>query len=486
LLCVLFLPEVDAQADWERHGPLRVSANGHYLEHGDGTGFFWLGGTAWRLPSLAAADVDRYLANRAALGFTVVQFVANNMGQPNFAGEYPFAGTGPPWDAVELNEAYWKHVDYIVERAAHHGLHVACFLWWGPSAGDPGVAGKRKSRQAFTDPKQHNYEFGRQLGHRYAEAANLIWVVAGEYHKSVSVMFPNHQRPLPTEHRRRLERTARGILDGDEGHHLMTIHPISFLSSAEEFHDADWLDFNMIQTHAVPSFIVPLTRDDWWRKPPKPTFNAEGWYEGEEELYARWTGMQRADGKLPDPAWVQRFQAYWSVFAGGIGFTYGHRNLWRMESATGERGVLEQRFLDAPGAADLCYLRELIESRPIATRIPAPDLISAGTRGRDSGLSPDLRIATRAAAGNWALVYLTRGSLVRIRLYQLAPGTARAGWYNPRTGKWWTPEGEADRQAAFQSDIPTGPGAEDGYFDPPGKARDGNDWVLVLEVAGGS
>ena len=37
---------------WEKHGRLRISENGHYIEHEDGTGFFWLGDTGWLIARL--------------------------------------------------------------------------------------------------------------------------------------------------------------------------------------------------------------------------------------------------------------------------------------------------------------------------------------------------------------------------------------------------------------------------------------------------
>jgi len=35
-----------AAAPWDAHGRLRVTPDGHYLQHEDGTPFFWLADTA--------------------------------------------------------------------------------------------------------------------------------------------------------------------------------------------------------------------------------------------------------------------------------------------------------------------------------------------------------------------------------------------------------------------------------------------------------
>ncbi len=486
LFVLIFLITFSTHAQlWEEHGALRVSENGHFLEHEDGTGFFWLGCTAWMLSRLQPEDVDRYLDSRVEKNFNVIQFTSTNMGRINYQGEQPFLGDeGRPWKTMTPNEAYWKHVDYIVEKAKEKGLYVAIFVWWGTGANDPNWEEGKDSRMYFRDPDKHNYEFGKFLGERYNDEPHIIWVGAGEYHKPVSVMFPKNQRPLTETHARRLTDIIKGIRESDpEENHLYTIHPISFLSSSEEFHQADWLDFNMIQSHAVPEFIVPLTLADWHREPTKPTFNSEGWYENEHQLYERWTGMKRAKDDPVDPDWKQRYQGYWSVFAGGFGFTYGHKNLWRMENEEGKAGVLPQHILDAPGSSSLKHLRSLVESRPIQSRVPDPELVTAGTTGRDGGLSPDLRIGTRAEDGSWAWIYSTWGSLIRVNMGRLQAGEAQAFWYNPRSGQWHDGTSDTETKRAFQTGIPSGSDALPQYFDPPGSSGDGNDWVLVLEVA---
>src|SRR5215207_4733119 len=55
---------------------LKVSSDHRSLIREDGTPFFYLGDTAWELfHRLTREDADRYLENRAAKGFTVIQAV---------------------------------------------------------------------------------------------------------------------------------------------------------------------------------------------------------------------------------------------------------------------------------------------------------------------------------------------------------------------------------------------------------------------------
>jgi hypothetical protein len=66
---------VNAQSIW-KHGRLKVSADGHYLQFDDGLPFFWLGDTGWELfHRLTKEEINIYLENRRAKGFNVIQAV---------------------------------------------------------------------------------------------------------------------------------------------------------------------------------------------------------------------------------------------------------------------------------------------------------------------------------------------------------------------------------------------------------------------------
>src|SRR5215475_10899596 len=66
-----------AAAETPRIGQIVVASNGRFLEYTDHTPFFWLADTAWVLfERLNRAEVERYLDNRRAKGFNVIQVVA--------------------------------------------------------------------------------------------------------------------------------------------------------------------------------------------------------------------------------------------------------------------------------------------------------------------------------------------------------------------------------------------------------------------------
>ena len=82
LLCLCF-PLRGAEKPWS-HGDLRVADNGLYLQHEDGTPFFWLGDTGWLLPQrLDRDEAQHYLEQTASEGYNVVQIQVLN-GVPSF------------------------------------------------------------------------------------------------------------------------------------------------------------------------------------------------------------------------------------------------------------------------------------------------------------------------------------------------------------------------------------------------------------------
>jgi hypothetical protein len=100
---------------------LRVSENHRYLEYTDGTPFFYLGDTAGELfHRLNREQADRYPANRAAKGFTVIQAVVlaelKGPTDPNPYGAVPLADRDP----TQPNEILWANVPWY-ESLDHPG-----------------------------------------------------------------------------------------------------------------------------------------------------------------------------------------------------------------------------------------------------------------------------------------------------------------------------------------------------------------------------
>ena len=90
------------------HGKLKVSENKRFLVFEDGTPFYYLGDTGWELfHRLNKDETEKYLENRRAKGFTVIQAVAlaelDGLNTPNAEGNKPLIGNDP----LKPNEAYF-------------------------------------------------------------------------------------------------------------------------------------------------------------------------------------------------------------------------------------------------------------------------------------------------------------------------------------------------------------------------------------------
>src|SRR5215468_6535062 len=153
---------------------LKVSENKHFLITESGQPFFWLGDTAWELfHRLTREEADRYLTNRAAKGFTVIQAVIFPSDEwqpmPNAYGEVPFQNDDP----AKPNEKYFENVDWIVKRANSLGLYVGLLPTWGTRW----CSDEARGTGVFTPENAAAY--GEWLGRRYRDCG-LVWILGGD------------------------------------------------------------------------------------------------------------------------------------------------------------------------------------------------------------------------------------------------------------------------------------------------------------------
>jgi hypothetical protein len=152
---------------WEIHGPLKVSPDGHSLQHADGTPFFWLGDTAWALhQNLSREDVVRYLDDATAAGFNVIQLMSVNAwaldNWKNYYGDSPYLDD----TASKLNPPFWQHLSWVIDQAAARGLFVLLVY---------GSPGRTDDHGAVTRTPAEAYAYGNALGSLYRDKPNLIW-----------------------------------------------------------------------------------------------------------------------------------------------------------------------------------------------------------------------------------------------------------------------------------------------------------------------
>ena len=424
------------------HGKLVVSPNHRFLQFEDGTPFFWLGDTAWELfHRLSKTEAEAYLENRREKGFTVIQAVIlaelDGLHTPNAQGNLPLFDDDPR----RLNEAYFAHVDWVIRKAEEKGIFIGLLPTWGDKV----------DQQWGVGPVIFNPEnaraYGEILGNRYKDFTNIIWINGGDR----SGGGDNHE----------VWNALAGGIKRMDRNHLMTYHPMGGNSSSKWFHEQEWLDFNMMQTgHGERSYAayIKLLIPDYAREPVKPTFDGEPRYEDHPHSW-----MPEVLGWFDDAD--VRQAAYWNLFTGGFGHTYGCHAIWQM-LAPGRDPVGLARHswkedLDLPGAWDMIHVRRLMESRPMTERIPFQQIV-----GNSYVPETDYIVATRGE--DYVMVYIPTGWGAVLNLDLCSWEESRGWWYNCRTGE--------------TTELGVMAASGTATFSPPSGGR-GTDWVLILDNA---
>ena len=415
---------------------LKVSANGHYFVDQDGKPFFYLGDTAWLLfQRLDREEVDEYLKDRADKGFTVIQaYVIRGLGARHPDGNGSLLGETPliDRDPARPNEAFFRNVDYVVTRANELGLVMGLVVAksWHVN---------KHAERVFD--ANNAYTFGKFLGQRYKNNA-VVWYVGGD-------SVPGSDAPIWVA-------MAKGLKDGSGGSQLVSCHGSGQTSSSTWFHDADWLDFNSIQSgHGWAAKTYRFVDTDYKLSPPKPMVDMEPSYENHP------TGA-----KTPriDSHQVRK-GAYWNMLAGAAGHGYGALDLfWLYKDSDGpfpRNGFQPWRKAMAyEGSRQVGFMRRLFELRPWYKLVPDQSVIAAGQAEGEAHVR-----AARAEDGSFVIAYLPSGKPVSIKMDKVSGKTVKAQWYDPRKGTW----------------LSIGEYANTGVreFTAPSRGEN-DDWVVVL------
>ncbi len=431
---------------------LAVAPNRRFLQTADGRPFFWLGDTGWLLfKKLDRAEAERYLENRRAKGFNVIQvMVLHGAGDRNAYGAPALTAADPGRPAVTPGADpskpgeydFWDHVDWIVDTAAAKGIYMAMVCAWGAVAN----SGRLNANNVGT--------YTRFLAERYRDKPNIVWITGGD------IRGDRH-----AEIWRAMGRTLKALDPG----HLVTFHPFGRTQSSTWFHAEPWLDFNMFQSghRRYDQDTAPgakgednwrYVQEDYAKSPPKPTIDGEPSYEKIPQ------GLHDPKEPLWTDKEVRRY-AYWSVFAGAFGHTYGHSAIMQMRKPSERRGAYGTvspwfEAMDDPGAGQMQWVKNLMLSRPFLERLPDQELVAGA-----NGVRHEYVVATRGRS--YAMLYTYTGRPFEVRLGRITGESVTAWWYDPRTG-------HARRFAAF-------PNRGVRRFTPPGTPAPGNDWVLVLD-----
>lgn len=427
LLALIAATTTQAEAPKKPWDNGRLTVRGTYLVHENGTPFFWLGNTSWLMPErLNRDEVEFYLTRESEEGYNVEQIQVldsnyptfNVFGRQAFDDSFDFDAYTRPGEY-----GYWDHLDYIVDMAERMGIYIAMDCIWGGQV------------KRLTPEKAAKY--GRFLAERYKNRPNIIWMIGGD------IMGDKGMDAW--------ESLARAIKAVDKVH-LMTFHPRGRTTSAWWYNDREWLDFNMFQSgHRRYGqrggdgdyTIRDNTEEDNWRYvamsfgdkqeqiagrevrgPQKPVIDGEPSYED----------IPQGLHDFSAPRWqdydVRRY-AYWAVFAGCFGHTYGHNSIMQFmrPGVLGSFGAKKAWWdaLEDPGYKQMKHLKRLMTSVPF-TEGQCDQTVIASPNGERY----DRIIATRGQ--DYLMVYNYSGRPMTLDLTKISGKKKKVWLMNPADG----------------------------------------------------
>jgi len=421
---------------------LKVSENQRFLQTADGKPFFWLGETAWLMPErLNREEISYYLSTCHEAGYNVVQIqVLNDVPSFNTYGTPSHSRDGRLLTSGSYT--YWDHMDYIIDVAAQNDIYIGMVCIWGGLV----KAGKMNVQQAKT--------YGRFLAQRYKNRQNIIWIIGGDI-----------QGDIKPEVWETLAKTIKSI----DKRHLMTYHPRGRYTSARWWSKASWIDFHTFQSghrrygQRMNDKTYPIpdnTEEDnwmyvdstWHYNPIKPVLDDEPIYEGiPKGLHDPTEGLWQAHD-------VRRY-AYWSVFAGSCGHTYGHNAIMQFYRDGYKPAYFCRKSwteaLDDPGFNQMKHLKRLMLALPYFDRVPDQSIVI------DNGTKYDRLAATRG--NDYLLVYNYTSRPMTIDLQKISGKQKKVWWMNAINGHL-TFLGTYDSKVLTFHQRKTGNGIEDGVL----------------------
>ncbi len=434
------------------NGKLILSKNRHFLQHENGKPFFWQADIAWLLlQRMSREEMKQYFENRKAKGFNVVQCAFLQFyTDSNFYGDSAYLNHDvtqpnltPGNNAADKTEYdFWDHADYAVQLAAANGIYLAIVPVWGQLV---------KRDTGFTTAKAG--QFATYLASRYNNKPNIIWLNGGAIQGDV--------KPAVWE-------AIGNAIHKTAPNHLITFHPFGRTQSSTWFHTAGWLQFNMYvsghRNYAQDTAGKKYGEDNWRyvlddlaKTPVKPTIDGESSFENTPQ------GLHDHSKPYWNAGDIRRY-AYWSVFAGAAGHTYGQnavRQVYKKGVNKPESGATLSfaEALNDTGSFQMQYVKKLVLSRPYFERVNDQTCVI------DNGEQYHRVLVCRGNSYLFAYTYTGRPFTLKMGI--VSGSKLKAWWYNPKTG------------VAANAGIYNNNGTV--LFDPPGEQANGNDWVLVLD-----
>jgi len=429
---------------------LKVSKNKRNLVTENDERFIWLADTNWTMPQrIKFDDIEYLMKKRKSQGFTVLQIVALDPEQDreirNPLGEKALLND----DLNTPNENYFKYLDWIIDKAEEYGLYILLLPTWGELVVGHNWMGETSEKIVN---ESNSYQYGQWIGNRYKDRNNIIWCLGGD-------RMPFHlDEDYRTVWRLMAEGLAKGLLGKDLKYNenkeewekiLLTYHAchesetgkcstMSYWTDEEK-----WISFITIQSgHGLTPKNYELIEKEYKRLNTMPVFDGEPAYE---KMPTSWPVIK---GFHDD--WIVRKRAYWSLFAGSFGHTYGHGSIWCSISEREKDGFRPYSWiesLDHPGAWQIKILRDFMEAVNLNNCIPSQEILLEQSKKEIDVLDEHIQ-ACSEINGAFSCVYFPSGGEDTISLKHLKAETIQIWWFNPKDGKFYSQNNEITEKSA--------------------------------------
>lgn len=281
-----------SKLDIYRRGSLKHSTGTYHLAHDDDKPFLYIGCTAWNGGLFSTVNEwDKYLSNRSATGFSVIQLVTTQWrgGPYNAENETAFSGI----DTILINPSFFKRLDKRIDRINDYGLVAAPVMLWAYGDSNPG---------SFL-PEESAIKLAEYILARY-DGNHVIWNLGGDGN-------------FIGKNERRWKNIGRSVFDKNYHRNIVTLHPQGFSWYGSDFNSESWLDMICYQTghtnsdNAIRWKTQGPVVTEWKKLIPRPIIDTEPVYENGHN------------------AKEVRNSAYWSLFSAPVaGVSYGSHTIW--------------------------------------------------------------------------------------------------------------------------------------------------------------
>lgn len=436
--------QVGKNSGGQQPGPgqfIELSKDGTHLVDANGKAVFLTGDSPQLLfVQINNANVDTYLADRAARGFNVlwvypVDRVDQTNAPNNFFGNAPFDGT----NFTNEDATYWAHVDLVVSKAQADGITMVM------NAAFVGLTSAQGYFSDFNDSGNCNLfaNYGTWLGNRYKGYPNIIWSLGGDADVLGNATIKANISCLGT------------ALAAADPNHLITVETCRVCSPANQSSldsyggsPPAWLRLNWV--YNTQPTVVQGCQNGFNASNTILPMMGEDWYE----LDSRVTPTQ------------VRQEGYWEVLSGCfLGRLFGNDAILNFNGPSFPSPSWQSQ-LGSVGSVSQALMGKLFRSREHWKLQPdlAHTVVTAGF-----GSGSTITTTARASDGQSIIAYVPNGSAatLTVDMTKIASsnGQANCWWFNPSSGA----------TALIGSFANSGTR----NFTPP----DSNDWVLVIDAA---